>query len=127
MTTTTKKMILDRVNRQTATTVVPERAIKLIDKIMEDHAVEAGRKWPSDYWARVEFFKQKVLDSVMPQFRGMMAVAFHEYTACLLRGEDAEIESDAEFFGGFDDRPYNPYAEGVAQRDAYMACIASLS
>jgi hypothetical protein len=119
---TTKQMVLDRVNRRAAAAVVPERAIKLIDKVMEDHAVEAGRKWPADYWARVEFFKQKVLGEVLPQFRGLMAVAFHEYVACLYRGETAEIEFDDEFF----DRSYNPYAEQIAQRDAYLACIASL-
>lgn len=117
---TTKKMILDRVNRLTPESVVPERAIRLIEKVMEDNAIEAAKK--KTHWERVEFFKERLMEIVAPQFRGLLAVAYHEYQACLMRGEDATFESDSDFF----DRPYNPYAEGIAQRDAYVACCASL-
>lgn len=119
MQTTTKQMILDRVNRKTAETVVPERAIKFIDKVMEDNAADS----PTDYWERVEFFKEKVLEDTLPQFKGLMAVAFHQYMAALYRDENPEFESDADEFGS---RPYNLYAEAIAQRDAYLACCASL-
>lgn len=120
----TKRAILRRAASRPSFTVVPEHAIKMFDRIIEQTSAEAISTHPDDRWGQIEFWKGKILGRVLPSLRGIVAVQYHEYIASLLRGEEAEISDDLY---GFDDRPYNPNAEAIAQRDAYMACIASIS
>lgn len=123
MQSATKKAILLRTARKPSFSVVPEHAIKMFDRVIEQTAAEAVATHPDDKWGQIEFWKEAILDRVLPSLRGIISVYYHEYIASLIRGEQAEIEDDHY---GFDQREYNPHAEAIAQRDAYMACTASL-
>jgi len=118
----TRRKIVARVNRATASCVVPASAIALIERVMEDKAAKAAEKFPDSYWERVAFLKAAVLAAVPPGLRGTFADRFHEYAAACQRGDDAEAGDD-EF--GFANRP-DYGGEPRAQRDAYFACTASL-
>ena len=121
----TKDAISSRAVRKPEFSVVPEHAIKMFDRIVEQTEVEALTEHPDDEWARIQFWKDKILSRVLPKLRGVIAGYYHEYVAALMRNDVLDIvESDDPY--GFSDRPYNPYAEGVAQRDAYIACSAAL-
>jgi hypothetical protein len=96
--------------------VVPEHAVKLFDKVVEETEAEALRLYPNDLWARIDFWKEAILDKTPPNHRGMIAVQVHEYFAALLRNEDEDLTVDIPSYGG----------EARAQHDAYMACCASL-
>lgn len=119
----TRGRIEARVNRATESCVVPAASMALIERVMEDRAAEAARKFPDSYWERVAFFKKAVLAAVKPQHRGVFADRFHEYVAACRRGEDAVADSGDEF--NFASRPAYG-GEARAQRDAYLACTASL-
>jgi hypothetical protein len=123
-TATTKQAILGRVRRRPEFAVVPEHAIKLFDRVVEQRETEALRLYPDDMWERVQYWKEAVLDVTLPSLRGVIAGYYHEYIAALMRNDVLDIEADDQF--GFNDRLYNPHAELVAQRDAYLACTASL-
>ena len=115
----TKKAVLLRVARIPTFAVVPEHAIKLFDRVIEETEADAYREHPEDRWARVQFWKEEILSRVAPTLRGLVAVQFHEYIAALDRGNDSDPY-------GFDNVP--PYGgEPRAQHDAYMACCASLA
>lgn len=118
----TRRKVEARIARLTTSCVVPAVAVALIERVMENRAAEAARKFPDSYWERVAFFKAAVLAAVKPQHRGVFADRFHEYVAACRRGEDAAPIAD-EF--GFADRPAYG-GEPRAQRDAYFACAASL-
>jgi hypothetical protein len=120
----TKKSIVGRAERRPSFAVVPEHAIKLFDRVISETDAEALQKHPNDKWARIQFWKEEILSRVIPSIRGLLTVYYHEYIAALLRNEDPDMGVDAYGFGG---RPYNPNAEGVAQRDAYLACTAGLT
>lgn len=119
----TKKAILLRSARRPSFVVVPEHAIKMFDRVIEQNAAEAVAAHPGDRWGQIEFWKEAILERVLPKLRGIVSVYYHEYIASLLRGDEAEIGDDPY---GFESREYNPHAEAIAQRDAYMACTASL-
>lgn len=119
----TKTSILARVARKPKFTVVPEHAQRMFDKIIGETEADAIKEHPGDVWGQIEFWKEKILARVAPTLRGIVAVYFHEYMACLLRNE----ESDDDDPYGFSGRPYNPQAEVIAQRDAYLASVASLA
>lgn len=117
----TKKAIILRAANRPSFTVVPEHAIKMFDRVIEQTSAEAIATHPDDKWGQIEFWKEAILDRVLPRLRGIVAVYYHEYIASLMRG-DGNVETDQY---GFDDIP--PYGgEARAQRDAYMACTASL-
>lgn len=121
----TKQAILSRVFRRPEFSVVPEHAIKLFDRVIEQNEAEGLRKFPKDEWGRIQFWKEEIMKVTLPQLRGVIAVYYHEYMAALRRNESlAVVPGDDEF--GFMSRPYNPHAEAIAQRDAYLACTASL-
>lgn len=121
----TKKAILLRAARRPMFTVVPEHAIKMFDRVIEQTSAEAIAAHPDDRWGQIEFWKEAILDRVLPRLRGVVAGYYHEYIASLLRGEEAVLDDEDTY--GFHDRPYNAHAEQIAQRDAYMACTASLA
>lgn len=113
----TKDAILLRITRRPNFAVVPEHAIKLFDRIMERDEAEALRAHPNDEWAQIEFWKERILESVASNVRGVIAVYYHEYIAAIKRNDDPY---------GFNNLP--PYGgEARAQRDAYLACTASLA
>lgn len=117
----TKKAILLRSARRPSFTVVPEHAIKMFDRVIEQTSAEAVAAHPDDKWGQIEFWKEEILSRVLPKLRGIVTVYYHEYIASLMRGDD-NVDVDPY---GFDDVP--PYGgEARAQRDAYMACSASL-
>ena len=120
----TKKSILLRATASPSFAVVPEHAIKMFDRVIEQTSADAVAAHPDDRWGQIEFWKGAILDRVLPKLRGIVAVYYHEYIASLLRGEEAVLDDDPY---GFEDRGYNPNAEAIAQRDAYMACTASLA
>lgn len=119
----TKNAIVLRVARQPSFAVVPEHAIKLFDRVIEETEAEAFKTHADDVWGRIEFWKNEILSRVTPHLRGLVAVQYHEYIAALRRNDD-DFGVDPY---GFNNRPYNPNAEAVAQRDAYAACCASLA
>lgn len=122
----TKQAIQTRVARRPQFSVVPDRAIRLIEDVIEREDHEARRRHPDDFWARVEYWKGEILQQVIPALRGQLAVYFHEYIAATLRGDSVEAVAEDDDPWGFSSRPYNPAAEAIAQRDAYLACTASL-
>jgi hypothetical protein len=124
MQSATKKAILIRAARKPSFSVVPEHAIKLFDRVIEQTSAEAIAAHPDDKWGQIEFWKDEILARVLPKLRGIVTVYYHEYIASLLRGDEAEIDADLY---GFENRGYNPNAEAIAQRDAYLACTASLA
>jgi hypothetical protein len=124
MQSATKKAILLRSARKPSFSVVPEHAIKLFDRVIEQTADEAVSAHPDDRWGQIEFWKEEILSRVLPKLRGIVSVYYHEYIASLLRGEEADLGDDPY---GFEDRGYNPHAEAIARRDAYAACTASLA
>lgn len=96
--------------------IVPERAIKLFETVMEEMAASAA-KLP--FWEQVATFKAEVLRRTSRSRRGRMAVVYHAYTAAMLRGYLADENGYV--------RPLDaPNAERVAQAHAYLACSASL-
>jgi hypothetical protein len=111
---TTKQAILTRVQNEPTFEVVPEHAMLMFDRIIEETETEALLAHPDDVWGRVEFWKEVILDKIPPGNRGQIAGQFHEYVAALLRNED-EVPN-IPYYGG----------EARAQRDAYLACTASL-
>lgn len=118
----TKKAILLRTAHNPVFEVVPEHVIKMFDHVIEQTSPDAVAAHPDDKWGQIEFWKGEILSRVLPKVRGVVAGYYHEYIASLLRG-DAGFELDPY---GFDDVP--PYGgEARAQRDAYMACCASLA
>jgi hypothetical protein len=122
MSDNTKQAIVLRINRTPAFEVVPQHAISLFDRVIEETEVEATRLHPDNVWGRVEFWKGEILSRVAAPLRGLVAVQFHEYIAATMRGGDGvEVETD-------DYGPVPSYGgEARAQHDAYMACCASLS
>lgn len=120
----TKEAILRRATKTPLFAVVPEHAIKMFDRIIEQTETEALSKHPKDKWARIQFWKDKIMSRVLPRLRGVVAGYYHEYVAALKRNDTPEVELDDSY--GFSSRPYNEYAEAIAQRDAYLACTASL-
>lgn len=122
--TETKQAILGRVHKRPDFAVVPEHAIKLFDRVVEQTETEALRQFPDDEWGRIQFWKEEVMEVTLPKLRGVIAGYFHEYIAALMRNDLLDVPVDDEF--SFSDRPYNEYAEAIAQRDAYLACTASL-
>lgn len=122
--TETKQAILGRVHKRPEFAIVPEHAIKLFDRVIEQTETEALRLCPDDEWGRIQFWKEEVMEVTLPKLRGVIAVYFHEYIAALMRNDLLDVAVDDEF--GFNGRPYNEYAEAIAQRDAYLACTASL-
>ena len=122
MQSATKKAILLRSARKPSFAVVPEHAIKMFDRVIEQTSAAAIAAHPDDKWGQIEFWKEEILSRVLPKLRGIVAVYYHEYIASLMRG-DGNVEVDPY---GFDDVP--PYGgEARAQHDAYMACTASLA
>lgn len=119
--TETKQAVLLRVSRRPSFEVVPEHAIALFDKIIEENEGEALAKFGDDQWQRIAYLKDLVLETVLPSLRGMIAGQFHEYIAALLRNESVEVD-----LYGFDNVP-SYGGEARAQRDAYLACTASLA
>jgi len=118
----TKKAVQLRVARKPVFAVVPEHAIKMFDRVIEETEVFATARHPNDIWGRVEFWKEEILSRVSRPLRGLVAVQFHEYIAALMRNDDDETADDF----GFSTHP--PYGgEARAQRDAYLACTASLA
>lgn len=118
----TKKAVLLRVHRSPSFTVVPEHAIKMFDHVIERDEADAFKAHPDDEWGRIAFWKERILEDTLPRLRGIVSVYYHEYIASLRRG-DGGTEVDPY---GFDDLP--PYGgEARAQRDAYLACTASLA
>lgn len=118
----TRKAVRLRINRRPVFSVVPDHAIKMFDRVIGETEAEALRLHSEDVWARVDFWKSEVLRRVAAPLRGLVAVQFHEYIAALMRGDDSDGTADPYGFGS---RP--PYGgEARAQRDAYMACCASL-
>jgi hypothetical protein len=121
----TKKAIVGRAERRPSFAVVPEHAIKLFDRVISETDAEALQKHPNDKWARIQFWKEEILSRVIPSIRGLLTVYYHEYIAALLRNDGENgMEIDTDGPGG---RPYNPHAEAIAQRDAYLACTAGLT
>lgn len=120
----TKNAISQRALRTPVFAVVPEHAIKLFDRIIEQTETEALTLHPDNQWERIQFWKNKILTRVLPSLRGVVAGYYHEYVAALLRNDTLETELDDPY--AFSDRAYNPHAETIAQRDAYLACTASL-
>lgn len=124
----TKQAVLGRVRRRPEFELVPEHMVKLFDRVIEQNESEALRRFPDKLanpdavWERIQFWKEEVLDVTLPELRGVIAGWYHEYHAAMRRGDDLELADPY----GFTSRPYNPYAEGVAQRDAYLAVTASL-
>jgi hypothetical protein len=112
----TKQAIKVRIAARPQFAVVPEHAIKLFDKVIEETEVEAFAQH-TGFWARVDFWKNEVLRRVTPSLRGLVAVQFHEYIAALARGDDPYGFETAPSYGG----------EARAQHDAYVACTASLA
>lgn len=116
----TKKAIQVRIAARPQFAVVPQHAIALFDRVMEETEVEAFKQHKG-FWARVDFWKAEVLRRVTPSLRGLVAVQFHEYIAALARGDGDCVEPT-----GFENIP--PYGgEARAQYDAYIACTASLA
>lgn len=111
----TKKAIQVRIAAKPVFAVVPEHAIRLFDRVIEETEVEAFKEHKG-FWARVNFWKNEVLSRVTPALRGIVAVQFHEYIAALSRGDTPALDPAAPSYGG----------EARAQHDAYMACCASL-
>lgn len=122
--TATKHAVLGRVFKRPSFAVVPEHSLKLFDRVIEQRETEALRLFPDNEWERVQYWKEEIMELTLPELRGVIAGYYHEYIAALLRNDVLEVETEDPF--GFNDRPYNPYAETVAQRDAYLACTASL-
>lgn len=120
----TKQAILGRVHKRPEFVIVPEHAIKLFDRVIEQRETEALRLFPDDEWGRIQFWKEEIMELTLPKLRGVVAGYYHEYIAALLRNEVVDIETDDPF--DFSGRPYNAQAEAIAQRDAYLACTASL-
>lgn len=120
----TKQAILGRVFKRPEFSVVPEHAIKLFDRVIEQNEAEGLRLFPDDEWGRIQHWKEEIMDVTLPKLRGVIAGYYHEYIAALMRNDVLAIETEDEF--GFNNRPYNPHAEAIAQRDAYIACTASL-
>jgi hypothetical protein len=118
----TKKAILLRSARKPSFVVVPEHAIKMFDRVIEQTSAEAIAAHPDDRWGQIAFWKAEILSRVLPKLRGIVTVYYHEYIASLLRG-DGGLETDPY---GFDDVP-SYGGESRAQHDAYMACSASLA
>ena len=120
----TKQAILGRVFKRPEFSIVPEHAIKLFDRVIEQNEAEGLRLFPADEWGRIQYWKEEVMELTLPKLRGVIAGYYHEYIAALMRNDVLSVTVDDEF--GFNGRPYNPRAEAIAQRDAYLACTASL-
>jgi hypothetical protein len=82
--------------------------------VIEETETTALAAHPDNVWGRIDYWKAEILNRVAAPLRGMVAVQYHEYVAALLRNEDAVPVIPA--YGG----------EARAQRDAYLACTASL-
>jgi hypothetical protein len=119
--TETKQAILLRVSRRPSFEIVPAHAIALFDHIIERDESEAVTECGDDSWARIYFFKERVLAATASDLRGQIAGQFHEYIAALMRNDGVEVDPY-----GFDNVP-NYGGEARAQRDAYLACTASLA
>lgn len=111
----TKKSILHRIDARPEFAIVPDHARMLFDRVMAETEMEALANWPKDeqVWDRVQFWKDEILSKVSPALRGLVAVQFHEYVAVTMRNDESPVVPS---YGG----------EARAQRDAYMACCASL-
>lgn len=101
--------------------IVPEHTQVMFDTIIGETEAEALRLYPEDLWARIQFWKEQVLDATASKFRGRISAMYHEYIARTLAADDLDPY-------GFEAvlRHPNPLAERIAQQHAYDACCASL-
>lgn len=104
-----------RATKISTATIVPEEAIRLFDFVIE----KAERHVPEDETAEERNFRwysamaECVAEGLLPDVEPM----FIRYLKVLDRNTDAELFVETPFYGG----------EPRAQRDAYIACTASLS
>lgn len=117
----TKSAIVGRVHRDTGSVPVAEHAIRFFDYVISEVEADALAAHPTDKWARINYWKEEILSRVARNWRGLVAVQFHEYIAALERGAEESTESLMSAL-----RPTNPWAEQIALRDAYLATSASL-
>ena len=118
----TKTAVQARIAGDTANIeIVPEHAQVLFDRVIGETEAEALRLYPEDIWSRIQFWKEQILASVAPDFRGRIAAMYHEYIARTISADDLDPY-------GFEEVMRNPnlLAERVAQQHAYDACCASL-
>ncbi|NDD52287.1 hypothetical protein EBZ39_00145 [bacterium] len=123
---TTWTAIQGRIQRRPTFQVVSEDAIATIENVIMRNHDEAYDMWPSfslDHKkCRVHFWKERVLNAVPDDKRGIFAVYYHEYIASIERSQDAAFDEDEELmvipnYGG--------HARAV--HDAWIACTASLN
>jgi len=118
----TKTAVQARIAGDTANIeIVPEHAQVLFDRVIGETEAEALRLYPEDIWSRIQFWKEQILASVAPDFRGRIAAMYHEYIARTISADDLDPYGFEEVM-----RNPNPLAERVAQQHAYDACCASL-
>jgi hypothetical protein len=118
----TKSAIVGRIHRDTVSVPVAEHAIKFFDYVISEVEADAMAAHPKDKWARVNYWKKEILSRVADNWRGLVAIQFHEYMAALERGDEETTESLLSAL-----RPSNPFAEQIALRDAHLATSASLA
>lgn len=117
--------IQGRMARHPVFQVLPEEAQETIENVIMLNHDEAFDRWPSFSLGhkkmRIQFWKDRVLDAVEVEKRGIFAVYFHEYIAASIRGEGASAEDDdvsaIPSYGG----------HARAAHDAWVACTASLA
>lgn len=118
--------IQGRIDRRPTFQVVDEDAIALIESVIMKNHEEAFDLFPGfsldDKKQRVQFWKDRVIDAVLPAKAGLFAVYFHEYIASIERANAASFDEDDEptlipSYGG----------HARAAHDAWVACTASLS
>jgi hypothetical protein len=98
--------------------IVPEKAVRLFEYVMEGHAEAVDNI--DGFWSKAAFIRERVLEITATSRRGNMSRLYNEYTAAMFRGMLASEGEDTVL------KPADPHAEARAQYHAYVACTASL-
>lgn len=97
--------------RQRQKRTVPKASQTLVDRVMAKYE----NAFPDQFWHRVGFWYVKIMERTLPRLRGFAATDFFEIVAAHMRNSDEYTHRDT---------PDN--IEALAQRDAYVACTASI-
>lgn len=91
---------------------VPETSQTLVDRVMAKY----DDAFPDKFWHRAGLWYLKIMERTLPRLRGFAATDFFEIVAAHLRNND-DYDVGQEPPADIEQR---------VQRDAYMACTASI-
>lgn len=115
----TRDQVMARIAKTPSFEIVTEEAMATIEAVIMANHDEAFDLYPKDQWYRVQYWKDRLMEAIPENLRGVFSGYFHEYVASNLKGS-AAMADDTGY------RAADPNIEARALHDAYVAASASL-